>query len=182
MAGLFFRALAGACYMARRGRVLWRPLVPLGGDCPPPGARPRARLQESVIQHHPTWHPHPSRGRMDSKSPPRSGDGGRCIACGYLPHTRNNKTTEAFVFGNPRARTWTRKTSISRDGVGMVGDVLIDLTKQVRCNILGNTRRRNDSGTTADRRRNDGGTTADRRRIGGARGGVRRPWSSVRYL
>ena len=29
--GLVFRVLASACYMARRGRVLWRPLVPLGG-------------------------------------------------------------------------------------------------------------------------------------------------------
>ena len=38
--------------MARRGRVLWRFFVPLGGACPPSGARSRRRPLEFAIYHH----------------------------------------------------------------------------------------------------------------------------------
>ena len=40
---------------ARRGRVLWHFFVPLGGACPPSGARSRRRPLESVIHHHRIW-------------------------------------------------------------------------------------------------------------------------------
>ena len=36
-----------------------RPLVPLGGTCPPPGVRPRARPQEIVNHHHQAWREFP---------------------------------------------------------------------------------------------------------------------------
>ena len=60
MAGLVFLlvfwVLAGACQMARCGRVLWRFFVPLGGAShvasPPSGARSRRRPQESATHHH----------------------------------------------------------------------------------------------------------------------------------
>ena len=56
MAGLVFLlgfwVLAGACHMARRGRVLWCFFVPLGGACPPSGARSGRRPLECAIHHH----------------------------------------------------------------------------------------------------------------------------------
>ena len=42
----------GRLPMARRGRVLWRFFVPLGGACPPSGARSRRRPLECAIHHH----------------------------------------------------------------------------------------------------------------------------------
>jgi len=42
----------GRLPMARRGRVLWHFFVPLGGACPPSGAKSRRRPLECVIHHH----------------------------------------------------------------------------------------------------------------------------------
>ena len=42
----------GRLPMARRGQVSWRFFVPLGGACPPSGARSRRRPLECAIHHH----------------------------------------------------------------------------------------------------------------------------------
>ena len=54
--------------MARRGRVLWRFFVPLGGACPPSGARSRIRPLECAIHHHVTSTQQPTAIKTSSSS------------------------------------------------------------------------------------------------------------------